>query len=73
MTLSTIRTAPGEFKVLWNGADTGYTIVNGSRGLSDRDTPNMYGFVKPDGSHKWIGTLQSCKKILAYSFTKKEG
>jgi hypothetical protein len=69
--LTTRKLMTGEFAVDWNGIDTGYRILNGSRGLLGRDTPNMYGFVKPDGTHKWIGTLAACKKLLAYSFQKR--
>jgi hypothetical protein len=71
MTLTTTKEATGEFAVLWNDELTGYSIINGSRGLSGRNTPNVYGIVKPDGSHRWIGTLQACKKILAHTFQKR--
>lgn len=71
-TLTTDQIAIGTFRVLWNGAETGYEIVNGSLGLSGRDTRNVYGIVKPNGSHIWVGSLASCKKLLAHSLAKKE-
>ena len=63
--LTTTRTAPGEFSVYWQGAETKYQIINGSLGLSGRDTPNVYGIVNPVGTVKWVGTLSACKKTLA--------
>lgn len=69
--LTTQKVATGEFKVIWNGADTGRRIVNGSAGLSGRDTQNVYGIVVPGNPPKWIGTLAACKKILAFTMKGK--
>ena len=60
--MAPIRDALGEFSVTWRGEPTGYRIINGSLGLSGRNTQNMYGIVKPNGEHKWIGSLAGCKK-----------
>jgi hypothetical protein len=70
--LTTTCVATGQFEVRWNDQPTGYSIINGSLGLSGRDTRNTYGIVKPDGSRKWIGSLASCKKLLTNTFTKRE-
>lgn len=69
--LTTVKVATGEFEVFWNGKKTSYRIVNGSRGLSGKDTRNVYGICKTDASVKWIGPLASAKKILELTFTKK--
>ena len=61
----------GEFEVLLNGQPTERTIVNGSRGLSGRNTQNVYGICK-EGSTRWIGTLQACKKIMVFTLTKDQ-
>lgn len=77
MTLSTTRITNGYHRVFWNGQKTPYMIINGSLGLSGRNTQNHYGFYRePDAQGnggtptKWVGSLASCKKILAYTFTK---
>jgi hypothetical protein len=59
----------GEFDVLLNGQKTGFGIVNGSKGLSGQ-TENVYGITKRDGSIRWIGTLQTAKKIMTFTLTK---
>ena len=61
--LTTNKTSQGNFDVLWNGQPTGWIIVNGSLGVSGRDTRNMYGIAKGD-LIKWVGPLASCKKLL---------
>ena len=58
------RIGTGQFVARRDGAETGYSIVNGSLGLSGRDTRNVYGVVLPDGRHRWIGSLASCKKLI---------
>lgn len=68
--LTTERTDDG-FAVLWNGQATGYSIINGSKGLSGRDTRNMYGIISPSGQVTWIGSLQSAKQLLARKFGSK--
>jgi hypothetical protein len=60
------KVTTGEFDVLVDGAKSGYTITNGSRGLSGQ-TENVYGIIKPGGSVRWIGTLQACKKVLRFT------
>lgn len=64
------KVATGQFDVYLDGVKTNRGIVNGSLGLSGLDK-NMYGIVRGDGSVKWIGTLQSCKKILTFTLTKE--
>ncbi len=72
--LTTNKIATGEFEVLWNGEKTDWRIINGSRGVSGRDTQNVYGIVNDKtGKHRWIGTLQACKKCLNLTFKKQNG
>lgn len=54
----------GVFDVLLNGSATKYSIINGSAGLSDRDTFNMYGIATAAGNVRWIGTLHAAKSIV---------
>lgn len=67
--LKTVRVASGHFNVFWDGAETPFLIINGSRGGGGTGR-TMYGFVKRDltgtaGSYTWIGSLQACKNVLA--------
>lgn len=64
ITVTFKKIATGEFDVLHNGVPSGFLIINGSLGLSGRDTPNMYGFAKGSNPPKWVGTLAACKKIM---------
>ena len=58
------KQSPGEFTVLSDGEPTEWSIVNGSHGLSGRDTRNMYGIVNSKtGQVRWIGPLHSAKQI----------
>lgn len=68
---STKKIASGEFECFWNGASTGDTIINGSRGLSGRDTPNMYGIRWNTGKLVWVGSLASCKKAVRANCERK--
>ena len=69
--LTTNRIAAGQFEVLWNGQKTDWHIVNGSLGLSGRDTQNVYGIANEvTGKRCWIGTLQACKKCLTLTLKK---
>lgn len=61
----------GEFKALVDGVDSKFRIVNGSRGLSGRDTRNIYLVVRPNGSHIVVGPLASAKKMLTYTLGKE--
>ena len=69
--MTTKKIGTGEFEVLWNGNDTGRRIINGSRGVSGRDSRNMYGITTPGKPVTWIGSLQSCKGILEQTFKAK--
>lgn len=60
------KTATGQFDVLLNGQKTEYGIINGSLGLSGKDTRNMYGITKATGSVRWVGTLQAAKKMVTF-------
>lgn len=71
MTITFNRVATGQFEVLNDGQETGYRIINGSAGLSGRDTQNVYGVVRPTGKVVWIGSLQSAKKCILLTFKKK--
>jgi hypothetical protein len=65
------RIAPGEFAALRDGEDTAVRIINGSLGLSGRDTPNVYGIVRPErAAPAWIGSLAACKKLVERLLTK---
>lgn len=68
---STKMIAPGEFECFWNGVSTGDTIINGSRGLSGRDTRNMYGIRWNTGKLVWVGSLASCKKAVRANCERK--
>ena len=63
---TTKRIANGEFECFWNGVSTGDTIINGSRGVSGRDSNNMYGVVWKGGKIVWIGSLASAKKTAEH-------
>lgn len=65
MTITTRKETTGEFTVLKDGQETGYRIVNGSRGVSGKDSRNMYGIVSPSGRVTWVGALASCKALVA--------
>lgn len=70
--ITTRKIDTGEFEVLWNGEVTEYRIINGSRGLSGRDTRNVYGIVHPGRAPLWIGSLPACKKLLTLTLSRKE-
>ena len=63
----TVRVSNGQFDTYWNDVKMPYTIVNGSLGLSGRDTANMYG-ISHGGKVNWIGSLVSCRKLLGRKF-----
>lgn len=58
------KESSGQFAAMRDGQLTGWLIVNGSQGLSGRDTRNMYGIVAPSGKVAWIGSLASCKRLI---------
>jgi hypothetical protein len=65
------RVANGQFKVLVNGADSGWEIFNGSMGASGRGN-NIYGIHKSGTeTYRQIGSLQACKKMLAFTLQKE--
>ena len=70
MAMTARKVVTGEFDVLWNGEPTPYSIVNGSLGLSGRDTRNHYG-IAGNGKVSWIGSLAKCKKTVAFWLSKK--
>ena len=63
---STKKISSGEFACCWNGKETGDRIVNGSRGLSGRDSQNMYGVIWNGGKIVWIGSLAAAKKTAEH-------
>jgi hypothetical protein len=69
--LTTVKTAPGEFNVCWNGQPTDYVIINGSHGFRGLDAPNTYGIMR-GGNVRWIGSLASTKKICAVWLAKAQ-
>ena len=66
--VKTVRVSNGHFDTYWNGVKMPYTIINGSLGLSGRDTTNTYGIANA-GKVNWVGPLVSCKKLLERKFT----
>ncbi|MFO0271339.1 MAG: hypothetical protein ACK53W_12495 [Gemmatimonadota bacterium] len=65
MNIEIKKVATGEFDVLVDGAPTRYRIINGSAGLSGRDTQNVYGITNSaTGAVRWIGSLASAKKVV---------
>lgn len=65
------RICNGNLEALLNGEKTGYGIVNGSLGMSGRGF-NHYGITRPDGTTRWIGTLQACKKAITFTLTRPQ-
>jgi hypothetical protein len=70
--LTTKKISVGEFEVYWNGDKTDWRIVNGSLGLSGRDTRNTYVITRGEKIIP-IGPLRSCKQILSGILKKKIG
>lgn len=68
--MTTKRIANGQFEVLWNGEPTKYSIINGSLGLSGRNTQNHYGITSGTGL-TWVGTLQAAKKLVRFWLEKQ--
>lgn len=68
-TITFQKTSTGHFAVLVDGQTSEYAIVNGSLGLSGRNTENVYGVVR--GSQiRWIGSLAKAKKAVALTLTR---
>jgi hypothetical protein len=65
------KVTTGNFDVLVNGVPCEHTIINGSLGVSGRNTENMYGITGTAKGTRWIGTLQACKKLMIHKFTKE--
>ncbi len=65
MIITTIRTGPGTFTVLEDGVATAFGIINGSHGYRGNGAGNTYGITKNGELVRWIGSLQSCKKLAA--------
>jgi hypothetical protein len=65
------RVQNGIFDAYLDGVKTGWQIVNGSAGLSGRDTRNIYCVVRPNGSHIVIGPLNTAKKLVTETLRKK--
>jgi hypothetical protein len=70
-TIEIKRVFLGEFESYLNGEKTNLTIVNGSRGLSGRDTQNIYVVCKGGEITRIMGTLQMCKKAVTHWLTKR--
>lgn len=67
------RISNGVFDVYVDGKKTKYEIINGSRGLSGRNTQNLY-IINDRTTHQRIkggdGTLQKCKKSIKHWYSK---
>ena len=62
----------GIFDVLLNGEKTEYQIINGSLGMTGRDTVNMYGITNSTNqSVRWFGPLVTCKKAITHTLNKR--
>ena len=70
--VTTKRIMLGEFEVYLDGDKTEYTIHNGSRGLSGRDTVNTYAICNQrTGKITVLGPLNTCKKAVEFTLLKK--
>lgn len=70
--LTTKKITTGLFEVYWKGEKTEWEIFNGSAGCSGYGQ-NMYGIRNgATGKHRFIGSIQACKKILTLTLSKKE-
>lgn len=69
------RTSLGQFESFLDGAQTKWSICNGSLGVSGRDSANIYivfDRTREDCQPtKIMGTLQMCKKTVAHWLTRK--
>lgn len=63
----------GIFDAYVDGVKTPYGIVNGCLGMTGRDTINTYGVTKNGVLVRWLGPLNTCKKMAAYILGKKAG
>jgi len=68
------RVANGEFECYADGVLTRYKIINGSIGLSGRNTPNIYGVTANMMDARWLGPLRTAKMFVTAKLQpKKEG
>ena len=58
------RVCTGQFDSYLDGVKTAYGIVNGSLGMSGRDTVNTYGVTKNGELVRWLGPLRTCKAMI---------
>ena len=65
------RVANGEFHSFVDGVKTPWVIINGSLGMSGRDTRNIYGITKDGMSAKWLGPLRTCKMAVTFTLQKQ--
>lgn len=65
------RVQTGVFDVLVDGAKTDYQIVNGSMGVSGRDSANIYCIARNGELVKVLGPLNTCKKFMVAKFAPK--
>lgn len=62
----------GIFESFLNGKKTEYEIINGSLGMSGRDTHNMYGVRNlAKDTVRWFGPLVTCKKAVIHTLEKR--
>jgi hypothetical protein len=65
----------GHFESYLDGVKTRFGIVNGSLGVSGRNTANMYGvtWTTADGEdkRKWVGPLRTCKIMIEQTLLKE--
>jgi hypothetical protein len=65
MAITVERHGSGFFRAMKDGQKTKFYIINGSLGVSGHGR-NMYGIVNEETEAvKWVGSLASCKKIVA--------
>lgn len=74
MTITWKKAATGQFDALVDGQPTKWQVVNGSLGMSGRDTPNLYLPCKGDTSLLKPGfgtTLKAAKEIVEKRIQKE--
>lgn len=74
MTITWKKVATGQFDALIDGQPSKWQVVNGSLGLSGRDTPNYYLPCKGDASimKPGFGTTLGAAKEMVEKRIKKE-
>lgn len=65
------RIQTGIFECYLDGQKTEYEIINGSAGLSGRDTNNTYCISRNGALVKVLGPLRTCKMFMTAKLTRQ--